>query len=462
MDRNALVRTRQQRLVKQLASSSTAAFVQLLSGPQLFEAVQSQLPRHRQRVYPPLQTLSMFVTQALSADGACQQAVNAVSLQRIGAGQAPCSTRTGGYCQARERLDTQMVSTLTRRAGEALCGAAQSRWRGRRVCIVDGTTLRMPDTAANQAAFPQPRTQAPGVGFPICRLLVLMCLGTAALLDAAIGRYKGKGGDEHTLLRSILHALQREDVLLGDALYPSYWLLWLLQELGVDAVFEQHGARALSTDFRRGKRLGTRDHLIVLSKPLRRPEWMSAQQYERVPEQLPVRELRAGGKTLVTTLVCPKQTSKGELKALYRCRWHVELDLRSIKSTLGMHMLSCRSPQMVIKEIWVYLLGYNLIRMIMAKAAALADVLPRQLSFKHAVQLCNVWTSRGRELWSEQHFAQLLVLIAQQRVGQRSGRIEPRAIKRRPLAYPLLTTPRGQAKVKLGVCRPGASLTKYH
>ena len=451
MDRNAHIRTRQQRFVKQVCSNDTDAVVGLLAGSELVQSVQSLLPPHRQRIYPPLRTLSMFVTQALSADRACQNAVNAAALRRIGSGQAACSTRTGGYCQARERLNTELVSTLARRAGQAVCAAAPVawRWRGRAVRLVDGTTLRMPDTRANQAAFPQPRTQQPGLGFPICRLLVLICLDGAALLDAAIGRYCGKGGDEHTLLRSILHGLHRGDVLIGDALYPSYWLLCALREREVDAVFEQHGARGLSTDFRRGKRLGARDHLIVLQKPARRPGWMSVEQYWQLPEQLTVRELHSGGKTLVTTLLCPKETSKTALRALYGCRWHVELDLRSIKSTLGMHMLSCQSPAMIVKEIWVYLLAYNLIRLLMAKAAALADMMARQLSFKHALQVCNAWTNLGSQTCCEQHLQHVFALLAQQRVGKRPGRVEPRAIKRRPPAYPLLTVPRHAANTIL-------------
>jgi len=262
------------------------------------------------------------------------------------------------------------------------------------------------------------------------------------VLQAAIGPYRGKGGDEQSLLRSILDTLERGDVLLGDALYATYFLLCTLRERSIDAVFEQHGARQRTTDFRRGRRLGVRDHLIVLPKPVVKPDWMSEADYQHAPDTLTVRELRAGGKTLVTTLLCPKQTDKSALQSLFRDRWHVELDLRNIKTTLGMERLSCQTPAMAIKEIWVYLLAYNLIRLMMAQAALLAHRLPRQLSFKHTVQIWIAWTQHANRINDDDKLYGLFVLIAQQRVGDRPGRIEPRALKRRPKPYPILTKPR--------------------
>jgi hypothetical protein len=240
--------------------------------------------------------------------------------------------------------------------------------------------------------------------------------------------------------------LDSGDLLLGDGYYATYFLLCALQERGVDGVFEQQGARRRSTDFRRGQRLGPRDHLIELRKPKIKPDWMSQSRYDQAPETLNVRELRTGGKLLMTTLLCPKRTSKAALKALYRDRWHVELDLRNIKTTLGMEMLSCRTPAMAEKEIWIYLLAYNLIRLLMAQAASLADILPRQLSFKHTVQLWMAWQKNGAASYDDGQLAGLFILIAQQRVGNRPGRVEPRAVKRRPKPFPLLTKPRPIAR----------------
>lgn len=438
----------QQRVRKLVHDSDAYAFFNLLTGPELFDQVESVLPPHRERRFPPTETLSMFLCQALSADRSCQKAVDEAAIKRLLAGLTPCSTHTGAYCRARMRLPTPMVQMLSEYVGQWVTGhtADAWHWRGQPVRLVDGATVTMPDTPANQRAYPQSRSQRPGLGFPLCRMVGLVCLGSGAVLNAAMGRCQGKGGDEQSLLRSILGTLERGDLLLGDAFYATYFLLCTLTERGIDAVFEQHGARQRTTDFRHGQRLGARDHLRVLTKPSVKPDWMSQTDYEQAPQSLTVRELRTGGKTLVTTLLCPKRTDKADLRALYRSRWHVELDLRNIKTTLGMEHLSCQTPAMAIKEIWVYLLAYNLIRLMMAQAALLSHRLPRQLSFKHTVQIWVAWTQRANPIDHHDRRYGLLVLIAQQRVGDRPGRIEPRAIKRRSKPYPLLTRPRATMK----------------
>jgi hypothetical protein len=377
--------------------------------------------------------------------------VNEVAVKRLIGGLPRASTHTGAYCRARLRLPLTMPATLARHTGRMMSDRGPSSWcwRGHPVRLVDGTTLAMPDTEANQALYPQPRSQEPGLGFPLCRLVGLICLGSGALLDAAIGGYRGKGNDEQTLLRTLLDTLQSGDLLLGDAYYASFFLFCALQARGVEAVFEQQGARRRSTDFRRGRRLGARDHLIELRKPILKPDWMTDAQYASAPQTLAVRELAASGKILVTTLLCPRETPKAALKALYRERWHVELDLRHIKTTLGMEVLSCKTPAMAQKEIWVYLLAYNLIRLMMAQAATLAACLPRALSFKHTLQVWIAWDHHGFGTDQNDKLYGLFVLIAEQRVGNRPGRIEPRAVKRRPKSFPLLMKPRAIAREEI-------------
>ncbi len=438
----------QKRVSQHAANSDSYKFFNLLTGPELLDQVESLLPEHRERLFPPTETLSMFLAQALSEDRSCQRAVNDAAVKRLTGGLPVCSTNTSAYCRARVRLPMEMVSTLARRAGGLISERLPEtwRWQGRPVRLVDGTTVPMPDTPANQAAYPQPRSQRPGLGFPLCRLVGILCLGSGALLNAAIGRYRGKGGDEQALLRSILDTLESGDLLLGDAYYATYFLLCALQQRGVDAVFEQQGARKRCTDFRRGRRIGRRDHLIELAKPKIKPDWMTQTDYDRAPHALTVRELQTGGKTLVTTLLCSKRTPKSALKLLYRSRWHVELDLRNIKTTLGMERLGCKTPDMALKEIWVTLLAYNLIRLLMAQAALLADRLPRQLSFKHTLQLWIAWSQNGTGPSNGKTLTGLFVLIAQQQIGNRPGRIEPRAVKRRNKPYPLLMKPRIEAR----------------
>ena len=443
-------RAREQQCVRirQRASHCDSyTFFNALTAPHWLDQVESLLPAHRERLFPPTETLSMFLSQALSADRSCQQAVDESAIKRLTQELPRCSTHTGAYCRARQRLPLAMIRSLVHSTGQQTSARTPTawHWRGRPVRLVDGTTVPLPDTPANQQAYPQPRSQQPGLGFPLCRMLGLMCLSSGVVLNAAIGPCRGKGGDEQHLLRSVLESLASGDVLLGDAYFASYFLLCALRERGVDGVFEQQGARRRSTDFRRGSRLGERDHLITLTKPTLKPRWMSQQDYAQAPDQLTARELATGGKVLVTTLLCPKDTPKAALKALYRERWQVELDLRSIKTTLGMETLSCKTPSMAEKEVWVYLLAYNLIRIMMAEAALFTEQLPRQLSFKHTVQLWVAWCRRGPD-YRDGRFEQLLLFIAQQKVGCRPGRIEPRAVKRRNKPFPLLMQPRTEAR----------------
>ncbi len=311
--------------------------------------------------------------------------------------------------------------------------------------MVDGTTVSMPDTPSNQSAYPQQGSQKTGLGFPICRIVGITCLSSGALLNAAVGRFNGKGADEQTLLRSIQQTLERGDILLGDAFFPTFFFIASMQKQGVDILMEQQEARKRSSDFRRGSKLGQRDHLIVLEKPKKKPYWMSEETYQNAPQSITVREFKAGGKVMVTTMTCAKTASKESLKLLYKQRWSVELDIRNIKETMGMNVLSCKTPEMALKEIWIYLLAYNLIRLLMVQSANANNIRPREISFKHCLQIWLTW-SRQVDTSDDKQLIILFELMVQQRVGLRPGRIEPRAVKRRPKAYPLLTLPRPLAR----------------
>lgn len=437
----------QSRVQKHASDSDAYSFFNLLTGPELLDKVESLLPAHRERLFPPTETLSMFLSQSLSADRSCQFAVNTTAIKRMSSGLPVCSTHTGAYCKARQRLPLDMLSQLVRHTGKKVSEKAPTdwHWRGRPVRLVDGTTTSLPDTQANQAAYPQPKSQKPGLGFPLCRLAGLICLGSGVVLNAAIGPYLGKGSDEQSLLRTMLDTLDEGDILLGDAYYASYFLLCELQARGIDGVFEQHGSRKRITDFRKGQRLGERDHIMVLQKPRIKPDWMSQDTYDDAPDELELRELMAGGKTLVTTFLDNHAVPKDAVKVLYRSRWNVELDLRCIKTTLGMETLNCKTPEMAEKEVWVYFLAYNLIRLLMAQSALLADKVPRELSFKHTLQLWIAW-GQQRVAATGENLTMFFMLIAQQTVGNRPGRVEPRAIKRRPKPYPLLMKSRIEAR----------------
>ncbi|NNE63330.1 MAG: IS4 family transposase [Gammaproteobacteria bacterium] len=422
----------------------------LMTSDALFDRIESLLPEHRERLFPPTETLSMFVAQALNADRSCQNIVNQAAIQRLSGGLPTCSTHTGGYCRARRRLPLALISEMTRFLGSHINrnSPTEGSWYGRHVRIVDGTTVTMPDTPLNQAMYPQQGGQSVGLGFPICRVVGITCLLSGALLNAAIGRFKGKGGDEQTLLRTIQDTFQAGDIVLGDAYFATYFFIAEMQRRGIDILMEQNGMRKRSTDFRRGRRLGQRDHLIDLAKPKLKPQWMSTEQYQAAPESITVREFKASGKIMVTTMTHPKTESKIALKQLYKKRWSVELDIRDIKHTMGMGALSCKTPDMAIKEIWVYLLAYNLIRLVMLKSALLVGIMPRSISFKHCLQ---IWLLGANQidLLDQAQQKNLLLMISQKRVDNRPGRIEPRAVKRRPKQHALLVVPRMQARKQI-------------
>ena len=421
-------------------------FFNLLTGVALLEQVDQHLPPHRERLYPPTETLSLFMAQTLNPDRACQHIVNQYAVDRLDNGLKPCSTHTGRYCRVRQRLPLEMIRYLTRETERQISSQTQANWLwlGRSVKWVDGTTVTLPDTPKNQADYPQQSNQKHGLGFPIARWVGLLRGATGALLDAAIGPYSGKTGSEHALFRELLASIAAGDLILADRYYCAYFVIALLQAQGADVQFQQHQRR--HTDFRKGCRLGSRDHVVMWSKPKICPNWMTGEQFDAFPDELAVRELKIGRKVLVTTLLCATQVPKKALGELYVSRWNVELDLRNLKTTLGLERLPCKTPEMNKKALWVGLLAYNLIRLLMSESAKQADVRPRLLSFKHSLQLWPVWNHGGPPGLDEANLFALYALIAQQRVGNRPGRIEPRCFKRRPKPYPLSMKPRPQAR----------------
>lgn len=280
MHANRSASVQQSRVQQASARSSATGFFNLLTSDVLLDQVETLLPPHRERLFPPTETLSMFCAQALNADRSCQHAVDAAAVNRLIFGLSPCNSHTGAYSRACTRLPEAMISTLARFTGHWVAAHAPQawHWRNRPVRLVDGTTVTMPDTPDNQAAYPQSRNQQAGLGFPICRIVGIVgivCLGSGALLNATICRYQGKGNDEQSMLRAMLDTIKTGELLVGDAFYATYFLLCALMARGVDGVFEQHGSRRRMTDFRRGKRLGSRDHLVVFDKPVIKPDWMS-------------------------------------------------------------------------------------------------------------------------------------------------------------------------------------------
>jgi hypothetical protein len=445
----------------QFAQADGLPFAEVLSADRLRCALREEQATWREKVYTPVVTLWAFLAQVSSPDGSCRAIVARVLAWLVAQGRPPCSPKTDPYCKARKRLPESLLKRLLRETGQTLHDQVPTawRWKGRRVKLVDGTTVSMPDTAKNQQAFPQHGAQATGIGFPIGRVVVVFCLACGSVLEAALGRYQGKQTGETALLRSLEDAFEPQDILLADRHYGGWFDLAFWQQRGVDVVTRLHQQR--HSDFRRGRRVGSEDHQVVWLKPAQRPAWVDPDTYAALPERLVVREVRVrvsqvGFRTkvfvVVTTLTDAAEVSAADLAGLYRARWHAELDLRSLKVTLGMDVLRCHTPEMVRKEVWAHLLAYNLIRTVMAQAAADQDLLPRELSFKGALQTMMAFVERLHEARGEQAeelWGWLWAAIGSHPVGDRPDRVEPRARKRRPKHYPFLTVPRRQAQEAL-------------
>jgi putative transposase len=412
-------------------------------------------------VYTPAVTLWAFLSQMLHADEqrSCLAAVARVAVLWLTLGKRICASNSGAFCRARAKVSEAALERLWREVADDCERDAPENWRwcGRRVLLGDGTTVSLPDTPENQAAYPQHNVQKPGLGFPIARLVVLFSLATGLLHEMAIGRYSGKETGEPALLRDLFSRFQPGDVFLADRCYAGWFLIALLQELGVDVVVRLHQLR--DADFQKGQRLGAGDHVVEWPRPPR-PEWMDEAIYARMPSSLQVREVkvqvaergfRVESLVVVTTLLDAERYPASELAKLYRQRWLVELNIRTLKETLHLDVLRCKTPEMARKELRTGLLAYNLIRQTMVEAAIKAERSPRDLSFTAAMQ--TIAASWMVAAVAEAYQASLIELriehMASHRVGNRPDRVEPRAVKRRPKPHHLLTVPRDEARAKL-------------
>ncbi|MCH9033397.1 MAG: IS4 family transposase [Planctomycetes bacterium] len=413
-------------------------------------------------IFTPAVTLWAFLSQVLFKDEhrSCVAAVVRVAVLLVALERGPCSSNTGAYCRARGKLSEKVIRQITIRVGEG-CEDKLGKellWHGRHVRLVDGSTVSMSDTPENQEAYPQNSQQKKGLGFPIARMVVLLSLGSGMLTGMAVGPYAGKETGESALLRSLLGRFKRGDILLADRYYCSYFMIALLQERGIDLVARLHQRRPV--DFRRGRRLGKDDQVITWDRP-QRPKWMDEPTYDRLPPSMEVRAIRVqvgqpgyrvASFVAVTTLRDAKEYPKEDIASLYQCRWLAELDIRAIKTTMGMDILRCKTPEMVRKEMWTCLLAYNLIRRAMLQSAQEAGVSPRTLSFTAAVQTIGAsWLVMvlGDDTLSSRLVDAALETLAVHVVGDRPGRVEPRAIKRRPKEHALLTKPRAEARAEL-------------
>ncbi len=446
--------------VKSLRDSQVLPFHDILDVDMVNQALDAEGVTFHERIYTPLVTLCLFLSQVIDPDHSCRAAVARLIVWLAVNRRKPCEPDTSSYCEARLRLPEGVIVRLVRETARRTDARASDAWlwKGRRVTLVDGMTTSMPDSSGNQKEYPQSRTQGIGLGFPLVRLVALISLATGVVRDLALGPYQGKETGETALFRTLWGSLDPGEIVLGDRVFGSFFGIAGLSERGVDGLFRMHQRRKF--DFRRGRRIGVLDHVVSWSKPAR-PDWMDEATYARIPGELTVRELRVtvdqpgfrvNELVLVTTLLDAETYTKQEISELFLERWNIELDFRSIKDVLRMDVLRCKTPEMVRKEIWMHLLAYNLIRGVMRDAAEAHDKRPRHLSFKGALQTMAAFQDALRWATPIHRVAlmeEMLKAISTHEVGDRFGRVEPRANKRRPKPQRFLMEPRRHARKAL-------------
>ncbi len=406
-------------------------------------------PNSRERIFSLRRTFYGFLYQVLNPGCPCREIVRQIQALLALQDQGQPDVSTSAYCQARRRLPLDTLARL-RVALAAVGERLAPLWHNLRPKVIDGTTLTLPDTPENQATYPQPRSQKPGCGFPLMKLVGVFSLATGVLLGYARGN---RHQSELRLLKGLLDQFQRGDLAVADRGFCSYVVLALLLRRGVPSIFRLHHSRP--SDLRRGQRLGQRDRLFRWRKPKQRPPWLPQSWWNQVPAELTVRVIRCSRSrpgyrtqsvTLVTTLLDTREYPAPDIAQLYLRRWNIELWFRDIKTTMGMEALRCRRPRMVHKQLEMFFLAYNLIRCLILQAGTMGQIAPDRISFKGTVDALRQFSLAIAQAPSKkkqkQLLHQLLLVIARDQVPERPGRREPRALKRRPKPYDRLNRPR--------------------
>lgn len=438
------------------ARNAGLPFAQVLTEAMILDVLNDHGVQYRDRVFNPVTTIWGFLSQVLSDDHSCRDTVARIIAHRAASGIRLCSPNTASYCNARSRMQTGVLRTLAKRTAEELQRSAAEgwKWNGRNVFIADGSHVSMPDTPKNQARYPQPSIQKPGLGFPLARITVLLSLATGACHDLALAPYKGKGTGETTLLRRMYDALKPGDVVLADALFDNYFLICDLRDRGIDVVVRAKYPRLKSLK----EQCRPDGDILVWQRP-NKPRGMTGEQYRKYPGSLRMRQVAVDARDKnnrvkqfkVVTTILDAAIDGRQIGSLYERRWAGELDIRAIKATMQMDILRCKTPEMVEKEIWTHVLAYNLLRTVMAVAASEQGIVPCQVSFKGAKQVVTAFAPKIEAARPKDRAAlieAMLTAVAYHRVGNRPGRWEPRARKSRRRPGSPLTQPRAIAKLE--------------
>jgi hypothetical protein len=440
------------------ANDDGLPFGRILTRDYVLSVLEDAGHKYRQGVFCPLVTLWGWLSQCLSQDKSLNEAVSRIMANRVATGLPACSASSASYSNARGRFPAGAMVRMAKEIGRNVHDSADQRWhwRGREVFLVDGTGLSMPDTPENQRVYPQSKRIKPGVGFPIMRAVAVISLSTGAVVDFDFAAHEGKGTGESSLLRGMIPAMTPGSILVADKYYPSFITVAVLLARGVDMVSISHALRTV--DFSQGIQLGERDHIIEWRKPQYVERCgMAREEWDRLPETVRVREFqieidsREGGKepAIVVSTITDDEIPQNELSDLYWKRWNCEVDLRSIKQSMHLDVLRCKTPEMVEKEIFAHLLAYNLLRGVMTESAKRVGVIPRELSVKGAMQTVESFTPAMMAAGSNDAlYDAFLTSVGARRVGNRPGRQEPRKRKRRHAWTEYMTFPRAEWKAR--------------
>ncbi|NJM37446.1 MAG: IS4 family transposase [Akkermansiaceae bacterium] len=414
-----------------------------LFGDLLATGLLEKVPGFRNRPFPLPVVFWTFLCQVL-ASGSCRHGVTSVQALLCQHGKAICSPSTAAYCKARVRIPIRLIIRIHRHLVAAMC-----HHRSPRTFVVDGTTLSMPDTPANQAVWPQSRSQKEGCGFPIMRLVGLFDLATGVWIGAATGPFRSS---ERNLCRKLWKHVRAGDTIVADSGFCCWFTLYLFSQKGVKVIMRNNAIRKPDP---RAATLGRGDRLERWRKPNIRPKWISPRDYASMPDSIAVRVVTvtvdpgSGFRTAELQIACtvldPSKMSALDIGAIYQSRWKVELFIDDLKTTLGMAVLRTLSPAMVRRELYVHIIAYNLLRALMMHGKASGS---EGASFKGTIDRLNQWLpvvlSSSSPTVRRRLVTDLVELVAEDQVPNRPFRREPRAVKRLPKPHQLLNVPRHQ------------------
>ncbi len=449
---------RVQILKEKFSTSLGLPFKELLPESIIRQAISELKMKYKQRLFDPIITLWAFLSQVLDTDKSCHNAVSKIIAHLAEAEVEVPSSDTSGYCQARARLPEKLLEKLFNDSAQNLEDKVteDNLWCGRNVKVIDGSTVSMPDTIENQKEYPQPSSQKPGCGFPIAKIGVIFSLVTGAAIALCIDVMNTH---DIKLARKLYSFLKPNDVLVGDRAFCAYADMFTIKKLSCDAVFRKHQSR--KTTMQKGKIVGACDKLVTWYKPKTCPKGLSKDEFSALPPSITVREIyyyivipgfRTGRVSLITTLLDRATYSPLEIVELYGRRWDVEINLRHLKTTLGMDVLRCKTPSMIRKEIYAYLMAYNLLRSLMWSAGTIYTTPPLRLSLQgtrhHLINFIPKLLAASFKI-RLRIYRTLLKIIVHKAVPERLGRSEPRVKKRRSKAYPLMTKYRHELRKQL-------------